>query len=275
MKKEASYIPNKMIIRSIKGLNAETRALTLEFDNKKVAKEFTFEPGQFVLVSLPGYGEIALSITSSKVELPLVEIAVRTTGVVSKAINGIAVGEEIYLRGPYGNSFPFEKIKGKEIILVAGGIGLAPLRSLVKTLIEEKYSSGKLKLFIGAKKPEDFIYKVDLKKWEKDAEVNLAVNTCDADWKGCVGYVTDLMNKIKFDEDSIAILCGPPSMYLPVIEKLTKAGLNEKQIYFMLERRMKCGIGKCQHCTCGDKYVCLDGPTFCWEEIKDNWESLV
>ena len=159
--------------------------------------------------------------------------------------------------------------------MVAGGIGLAPLRSFIKTVEEDPKIIGPLKILIGAKTPLDLIYKNDLALWQKFAWVKIAVDKADKDWTGHVGYVTDLLDTINiYNHESYAILCGPPVMFEPTIKKLKKYHLPNENIYLMLERRMKCGIGKCQHCTCGDKYVCTDGPTFSWAEIKDNWETL-
>jgi NAD(P)H-flavin reductase len=275
MKKEASYIPNKMIVTSIRGLSADTKALDLRFAEEEVADDFTFQPGQFVSLSLPGYGEAVLSLTNSVEELPTVSVAVRSIGNITRAIHRLKVGDQIDLRGPYGQGFPFAEAAGREVLIVAGGIGLAPLRCLIHQFKDQKIQTSSVKIFIGSKTPEDLIYKHEYKSWEEFAEVLYCVNTPDADWKGHVGFVTDLLSKTKIDKDAVAVLCGPPVMYTPVIAELKKVGVAEDQVFVFLERRMKCGIGKCQHCTCGDKYVCLDGPIFRYSELKDNWEAFV
>jgi NAD(P)H-flavin reductase len=269
------YLSYQMKVTAIKGLCADTKALRLEFADKKQAKEFNFQPGQFLFLSMPGYGEGIFAFTTASYELPTIEVAVRSVGNLTRAVHRLKVGDVVGIRGPYGKPFPFDKFYGRELLVIAGGIGLAPLRSLIHTIEKEPKNVGELKIFCGAKKPEDFLYKDELAKWKKFAEVNLSVNEADGAWKGMVGLVTDLFDKTEIKKESVAVLCGPPAMFGPVIEKLKKFGVKEENIYAMLERRMKCGIGKCQHCTCGDKYVCIDGPTFCWTEIKKNWEALV
>lgn len=275
MTKEFSYIPYKMKVAEIKGLSKDTKALKLDFVNKQDAKKFSFKPGQFVILSIDGYGEGAFGITNSVNELPTIQVAVRSVGNITKAIHRLKVGEEIGLRGPFGKGFPFEEIAGKEVLVIAGGLGMAPLRSLIHYFGDEEVKTSDLKIFFGAKKSEDLIYKNEFKSWETFSEVSLCVNECDSDWKGHVGFVTDLLSVSKIEKDSVAIICGPPVMFGPVIKKLKATGITEDRVYVLLERRMKCGIGKCQHCTCGNKYVCLDGPIFKFSEIKDNWEALV
>jgi NAD(P)H-flavin reductase len=226
------------------------------------------------MVSVLGLGESVLTITTAKDDLPGIEIAVRSVGNNTQALHRLKVGDPVWIRGPYGNHFDLGKMAGREVIILAGGIGLAPLRSLIRTIERDSKIIGQLKILIGAKTPEDLIFKADLAKWQSFADVYLACDQADIDWKGYIGSVTGLINKVKIDKEAIAVLCGPPVMLEPVTKKLEKSGLKDENIYLMLERRMKCGIGKCQHCTCGEKYVCLDGPTFTWDQIKDNWEAL-
>jgi NAD(P)H-flavin reductase len=272
---KSNYLTTNMIVKEIKGLCADTKGLRLEFEDKNAAKEFSFLPGQFLFLSIPGYGEGIFAFTTSPDELPEIEVAVRSVGNLTKAVHRLKVGDKVGLRGPYGKPFEFEKFYGKEVLIIAGGIGLAPLRSFIHYVRRDPKNVGELKIFAGAKKPEDFLYKNKLKQWEKFAEVNLAVNEADADWKGHIGLVTELFDKTEITKDAMTIMCGPPAMFGPVIKQLKKRGIKDENIYAMLERRMKCGIGKCQHCTCGEKYVCIDGPTFSWDLIKDNWEALV
>jgi NAD(P)H-flavin reductase len=267
-----SYIPYKMIVKKTAGLSPMVKSLVLEFDNQKDAKGFLFEPGQFIFVSVLGFGESVLTITSAKHDLPRIEIAVRSVGNNTRALHRLHAGDCVWISDAHGNFFDLQKMAGKEVLVVAGGIGLAPLRSLIRTIGKDPLIVGKTKILVGAKTPQDFIFKADLKKWQEFAEVVLTVDKGDDDWSGHVGKVTDCLKKIQIEKGAVAILCGPPTMFEPTIRKLEKFELEDKNIYLMLERRMKCGMGKCQHCTCGDQYVCLDGPTFTWKEIKDNWE---
>lgn len=274
-KEKPNNQPYLMKVIGIKMLAPDVRSLVLDFVKKTDAKKFTFSPGQFIIVSVHGYGESVLTITSTKKDLPRIEIAVRAVGNNTQAIHRLKEKDFCTIRGPFGNFFDFAKMAGKQVSIVAGGIGLAPLRSFIKTVEEDPKIIGPLKILVGAKTPLDLIFKNDLVAWQKFAGVKIAVDKADSDWTGHVGKVTDLIDQINiYQHDSHAILCGPPIMFEPTIKKLKKYHLPDENIYLMLERRMKCGIGKCQHCTCGDKYVCTDGPTFSWAQIKDNWEIL-
>jgi len=267
-----SYIPYKMVVKKSTGLSPMVKSLVLEFDNQKNAKRFNFEPGQFIFASVLGFGESVLTITSAKHDLPNIEVAVRSVGNNTRALHRLRAGDYVWISDAHGNSFDFQKMAAKEVLIIAGGIGLAPLRSLVRTIEKDPLIVGATKILVGAKTPQDLIFKSDLKKWQEFSKIVLTVDKGDDDWSGHVGKLTDCLKRIQAEKDTIAILCGPPAMFEPAIKKLEKLGLKDKNIYLMLERRMKCGMGKCQHCTCGDKYVCLDGPTFSWDQIKDNWE---
>jgi NAD(P)H-flavin reductase len=264
-----SYIPVEGTVKKVRQLSPSVIAITLELENKKA---FSFKPGQFLMISTLGYGESVLTITSAACDLPEIEIAVRSVGNNTKALHRLKIGDPIWVSGPFGNHFDFRKMAGKEVVIIAGGIGLAPLRSLARTIEQDPKIVGKTTVIVGAKTAQDFIFKNDLKKWNGFADVYLTVDDADADWTGYVGQVPMVLDKIEVDKEATAIVCGPPVMFEPTIKKLEKAGVKPDRIFIMLERRMKCGMGKCQHCTCGDKYVCLDGPTFSWDELKDNWE---
>lgn len=258
----------------ISGLNKTTKAIRFRLCEAKQSRDFTFAPGQFIMIGVLGYGEAALTITTATSELPEFEIAVRSVGVATQAMQRLKVGDKAYFRGALGNNILGKDDYGREIVLVAGGIGLAPLRSLIHTIQGDSTIAGKLVIVYGAKTPEDLVFKGELGKWSKFAEVHITVDQADREWTGETGYVADSLAKIKLDRDAVAVVCGPPVMYKPIAKVLLDKGLAADNIQFMLERRMKCGIGKCQHCTCGGKYVCTDGPTFTWTEIKDNWEAL-
>ncbi len=271
----SNTLPFQMKVTKTVGLSPTVKSLKLGFNDPKLATAFSFEPGQFIFLSIPGYGDSVLTITSAVADLPQIEVAVRSVGNNTKAIHRLKIGETVFVRGPFGNHFDLKKMAGKEVIIIAGGIGLAPLRSLIKTIEKEPQNVGELKILAGAKEPEDFIFKSDLKTWSDFAQVYLTVDQADKNWTGYIGRVTKLIKEAKINQKAIAVLCGPPVMFLPLIKELEGLGLKDDNIYLMLERRMKCGIGKCQHCTCGDRYVCLDGPTFSWLELKDNWEAFL
>ena len=267
-----NMIPVEVVKTS--GLNKTTKSIRLRIIDRKISKNFTFIPGQFIMLGILGFGEAALTITTIPTELPEFEVAVRSVGTATKAMHRLKVGDKLYFRGPLGNSTISRNILEKELLLIAGGIGLAPLRSIVHAVRDDKKMVEKLTLIYGAKTPEDLIYKAELGAWSKFADVRLAVDKADRDWTGEIGRVANVLKRTKVDRDAVALVCGPPVMYPEIAEILLGKNLAEENIEFMLERRIKCGIGKCQHCTCGDKYVCTDGPTFTWKDIKDNWEAL-
>jgi len=272
MKSESIY--KKIIVLSVRGLNTQVRAIRFTFSEKNEASEFTFNPGSFVMISVPGYGESPLTITTSPSQLPEFEIAVKTLGNNTTALNRLKHGDTAYIRGPLGNAANFKEIYGRELVLIGGGIGLAPLRSIIHYLAENPQTVAKLTIIHGAKTPEALLFKDELGKWAKTAEVHLVVDKADEDWDGEIGNISKCLEKIVISPEASVIICGPPVIYPLIIKVLEKKRLQESNIFLMLERKMHCGIGKCQHCTCGGKYVCTDGPTFRYSDIKDNWEAL-
>lgn len=264
----------KIEVIKLSGLNKMTKSIRFRIVDKKDAKHFSFIPGQFVMLSVLGYGESALAITTSPSELPEFEVAVKSVGVATQAMHRLKVGDIAYFSGPMGNAILSRGIIGRRLVLVAGGIGLIPLRSLIHAIKEDRTIVDELTVVYGAKTPEDLIFKSELKEWAKFADVHIVVDKADRGWTGQKGSVVDTLRNIEIKKDAFAIVCGPPVMYDAVAKTLLEKGLDEGRIEFMLERRVKCGIGKCQHCTCGGKYVCLDGPTFSWKELKDNSEAF-
>lgn len=264
----------KVEVLKVRGLNPVARELRFRILDPKAAASFSFTPGQFIMVYVPGYEEAPLTITTSPSELPEFDIAVRTIGNATTAINRLKTGDTAYIRGPLGNAANFNKIYGRELLIVAGGIGIAPLRSIIRWISEDNKLVSKLTIVYGAKDPESLIFKDELEKWKKFADVHITVDKGDTDWSGLVGYIPDVIKKLKLSENTNVIACGPPILYDKIAKILTREGVKPENISLMLERRMRCGIGKCQHCTCGDKYVCTDGPTFTLKELEGNEEAL-
>lgn len=259
------YIPKFVRISSIKKESDLVKTYRLD-----VSAEF--KPGQFFQVSVLGAGEVPISISSSPLEKDFVELTVRNTGKVTGAIHSLREGSCMGLRGPYGNFFPVEKMAGKDLIFVAGGIGLAPLRSLVRYVLDKRKMYRDICILYGAKTPDEMIFKKELKKWQdvENLEILLTVDKPKAGWKGNVGVVTKLFDKWRRDiNDCIAIVCGPPVMIKFTIQKLLKLGLKDENIIVSLERYMKCGVGKCGHCYLVDKYICTDGPVFSYGQLKE------
>jgi len=237
------------------------------------------QPGQFAQFSILGIGEAPISISSSptKEERTTSRYAVRNTGAFTNALHKLDVGDKIGVRGPFGKGFPIEELKGNDLLFVAGGLGIVPLRSLINFVIDRRRDFGKVTVLLGCKAPKDRLFKEEVTRWEKMADIGYActVDKADPDWKGNVGVITSLLPGADIDVNkTYAVVVGPPIMYKFVIAELVKKGLADNQIILSLERRMKCGLGKCGHCQINHLYVCKDGPTFKYSEIKGLEEAL-
>ncbi len=267
------YIPRKAIIKEIHREAKDTNTYRIEFPEKIPghAEGNAFNPGQFILVSILGVGEAPISLTSSPTEKGFLEICVRDAGSVTGALHKLKVGDEIGVRGPYGNSFPVEELKGSNLLFVAGGIGLAPLRSVIKYVLSHRGEYGKVYILYGARSPEEMVFQDEFSSWNQvpDTEVLLTVDTETPGWKGPVGVVTNLLKTLQGVGDFKALICGPPVMVPFVIMGLRELELKEENIITTLERYMKCGVGKCGHCYISGKYTCVDGPVFTYAQMKE------
>lgn len=265
------YLPYPIKIEKIQDETFDTKTYTVKFVDQALANSFEYKQGQFAEISVLGVGEAPISITSSPSRKGFLEFTIRDTGKVTKAIHGLKVGDVLHLRGPYGNSFPFDEIKGKNIYFIAGGIGLAPLRSLINLVFDNREDFKHVKILYGAKTPDEICSKEELKEWEKisDTEVWRTVDKpCDG-WGCSIGVVTELWKETKISSDNaVAFVCGPPIMIKFVIKELIESGFKEEDIIMTLERYMKCGIGKCGHCNIADKFVCVDGPVFTYQQVR-------
>ncbi|MFC1496610.1 FAD/NAD(P)-binding protein [Candidatus Margulisiibacteriota bacterium] len=262
------YLPRAAEITKVRDLNSEVKHFTLEF---KKGEALDYKAGQFVQVSLFGKGEAPISITSTLEANQPLELAIRAVGSLTDAIHELKEGDELFVRGPYGNSFPWQEMKGKNILFVAGGIGLIPLRSLINSVLAHRKDYGKIRILYGAKCPTDCVYADELLKWSKleGVEMLQTVDSPADGWKGNVGVVTTLFEKIEFDPaDTIAYVCGPPIMIKFANLALEEKGMEAANIITTMEMHMKCGIGKCGHCLVGHKYCCTDGPVFTQAELK-------
>lgn len=228
-----------------------------------------FEAGQFIQLTIPGIGEAPFTPSSSPSITHSLEITVKKVGTITSFLHSMKVGDEIGIRGPYGIGYPIEPLKNRNILIVAGGVGLAPIRSLIFALFEKKIKN--VTLLYGAVSPEHLLYKKLLKKWveNKDIEVILTVDVGDEKWKGEVGIVPLILEKIKIDKKEIAVVCGPPIMMKFTIKKLLELGYIPQNIFLSMERNMSCGLGKCGHCALGKYYVCKDGPVFTYDKIMN------
>lgn len=221
------------------------------------------KPGQFNMIYVHGVGEVPISV--SDISDNTIAHTVRFVGSVTNVIKNLKEGDIVGIRGPYGKPWPIKEYEGWNILIVAGGIGLAPLRPAIKEVIKRKNKYGKLIILYGARTPKDLLYKDELLKYNEipDVEVQLTVDRADESWKGHVGVVTKLIPPVRLDiERTVAFICGPEVMIKFTVKELIKKGLSTKRMYVSLERRMKCGVGLCGHCQLGPYFVCRHGPVF-------------
>ncbi|HVP17710.1 MAG TPA: FAD/NAD(P)-binding protein [Spirochaetia bacterium] len=237
------------------------------------------QPGQFVQVSLLGIGEAPISISSSPLARETFELVVRDVGNLTSALHRLKAGDRIGIRGPFGKGFDVEQFLGKDVVFVAGGIGLPPLRSLINTMLHpgRRGDFGRIIVLYGTRTPAEFIFNEERASWEnsRDLEYHVTVDRATAGWSGHVGVITTLIPDLTLDvANTVAVICGPPVMYKFAILALRSKGLRDEQIYVSLERKMKCGVGKCGHCQINNIYVCQEGPVFNYGKIKDLKEAI-
>jgi len=271
------FMPERAKIEDIGYETNSIRTLKIKFLNKLIQNSFKFMPGQFVQVSILGVGEAPISICSSPFNKKFLELSVRCVGNVTNALFELKKGDIIGIRGPYGNGYPMNKLIYSDIVMVAGGVGLPPLKSVVDYVLGMRDDYGKMRLLYGAKDPANIVFKKELEKWknEKDFEVLVTVDSPTSEWKDNVGVVTSLLDKIEIkNKSTVGFLCGPPVMMKFVTQKFKEKGLEDNQIYLSMERLMQCGFGKCGHCNIGKKYVCIDGPVFRYDELKELTENI-
>ena len=267
------YLPNLVTIEDIYEEAPDVRSFRLVFKDPKLRDNFEFKTGQFGLYSAFGLGESTFCIASSPTRKGYIQCTFRKSGRVTGALAQLSIGDTMGFRGPYGNHFPVDEWKGKNIVFVAGGIGLPPVRSVIWNVLDRREDFGHITIVYGAKTVADLVYKEELKHWEARGDVTL-VQTVDpggqtADWKGKVGFVpTVLKEAAPKAENTVAVICGPPIMIKFVLNALLELGFEEGSVYTTLENRMKCGVGKCGRCNVGDIYVCKEGPVYTASEIK-------
>jgi NAD(P)H-flavin reductase len=265
------YLPHIVVIERIIEETPGVRTLHFNFKDKKLREEFTFQSGQFAEYSVFGIGEAPFCISSSPTRRDHLEFAVQRVGRVTNAMHRLGVGAEIGFRGPYGNSFPLDFLQGKNLIFVGGGIGLAPLRSLIWNVIDNRDKYKNIDIIYGARSPTDLCFKYDLEAWGKNKTINMVitVDRGDETWAGKVGLVPKVLEEVAPSaRNAVAIVCGPPIMIRFTFPVLTKLGFTPEQMLTTLEKRMKCGIGKCGRCNIGNIFVCRDGPVFTHAQIK-------
>jgi sulfhydrogenase subunit gamma (sulfur reductase) len=267
-----SFIPQRGKIVEITDMTAKDRYFRIELE-----KPLGHRPGQFVMVSVLGIGEAPISISNGPCKDNTLEMVIRRLGRLTEVIHGLKVGAELGIRGPYGSGFDLNDFYGKEVLFVAGGLGLVPLRSLITPVVAEAKRFSAITLISGCRNPAEELYRDQLKAWT-NAGVNvirLVDGTENMPWEFGVGLVTEPIPKLKLDpKKTVVALCGPPVMYKFVIAALLSKGVSQDQIFVDLERRMKCGVGKCGHCQINHVYCCQEGPVFRFSSLAGLPEAL-
>ncbi len=237
----------------------------------KPQEPIAFAAGQFVELTIPGVGEAPFTPSSRPSDQESLYLTIMKVGKVTEAVHLLEKGDTVGLRGPLGTGYPLESFKDKEILVIGGGCGFAPLRSLMYTFFERSEEFKKLFFRGGCKSAKEFLYKDELQQWaeRQDLDIQLTVDVGDESWKGHVGVVTTILDDVDMDyPNGVAIVCGPPIMMKFTTSKLAEMGFQDRNIYLSMERNMSCGIGKCGHCRIGTYYACYDGPVFSYDTIK-------
>ena len=244
---------------------------TLQIDLGAMGETFSFLPGQFNMLYVFGLGEAAISISSDASQGGMLSHTIHRVGTVTTGLAQVKRGDVIGLRGPFGTPWPVTAARGKDVCIVAGGIGLAPLRPVMYAMFRERKAFERIILLYGARSPLDLLYRVELEEWAKEhnVEVLVTVDRSDSSWKGYIGVVTSLFSYIKLDaRATVGYVCGPETMMKYTIDEMERRGLAEDQIYLSMERNMKCAVGFCGHCQYGPEFICKDGPVFTLPRIR-------
>jgi len=266
-------LPQMATIVKITSETSDVKTFRVVFEGGK--GDFRQKPGQLAMLSLPGVGEAMISITSSPTYKDFKEFSIKRVGRLTGALHQLEEGCQIGVRGPYGNHFPYELLKGKDLLFIGGGIGLAPLRSLINFVLdkENRKDYGKVEIIYGARSSDDLCFKSDLfENWPKmpNTKVYVTIDREEPEWDGHVAFVPAYLDELKpSPANKYALTCGPPIMIKFVLQSLEKLGFKDDQVITTLEMKMKCGIGKCGRCNIGSKYVCIDGPVFFLSQLKE------
>ena len=268
------YLPRWAEIARIENLTENEKLFELHLVN---GEPLDHKPGQFVELSVMGIGEAPISVSSPPRQNGTFELAIRKVGNLTNAVHLLKTGDKVGIRGPFGTHFPVEEAKGKDILIVAGGIGLVPLRSFIHFVLEHRDEYGKVTILFGARNPLERLFLSELEQWAAREDIKYldTVDRPDPNWNGHVGVITTLFPEIDVDPSrTYCVVVGPPVMYRFVILEAKAKGIPDNRILFSLERRMKCGVGKCGHCQINHLYVCQDGPVFRYADIFHLKEAL-
>ncbi len=271
---EDLYLPVMATITDVKKMTDLETLYTVELPE---GRELGHGPGQFVQVSIFGVGEAPFSISSSPTRRGVFEMGIRKVGMLTEVLEGYRPGTKIGIRGPFGTGIDLTAFEGRDVLIVAGGIGLVPMRSMINYVIDNRDHFGRLIICYGSRSDEELLFTDELAQWEKDPKIeyHVTVDKGSPDWQGNTGVITTLIPGLDLDlENTVCCVCGPPIMYRFVLLALKSRVLPERNIWMSLERRMKCGVGKCGHCQINNSYVCQDGPVYHYPEIKGLQEAL-
>ena len=269
------YIPMLTKIKSIISENEvrDIKTIELEFQKEEEYKAFDYIPGQFAEISIIGKGECPIGIASSPTEEGTIKFTIKKMGTVTSAFHNCDIGDTIGVRGPLGNGWPMEELKGQNIVVIGGGFAFSTLRSLVLYVLDDKHRKdyGDITVIYGNRDSGEVLYRDVLEEWEKRDDINvvLTIDREEEGWTRKVGFVAAIVKEVAPSPDNaVAIICGPPIMIRTAVDELVKIGWSDENILNSLEMRMKCGIGKCGRCNIGSKFVCIDGPVFSLAELK-------
>ncbi|WP_320170995.1 FAD/NAD(P)-binding protein [Maridesulfovibrio sp.] len=265
------YLPAMATIQEVIQETPNIMTFRVTLNNPEARDKFTFEPGQVGQLSAFGIGESTFVINSSPTRMDYLQFSVMRTGEVTEKLHTLSAGDQIGVRAPLGNHFPYQDMKGKDIVFVGGGIGMAPLRTLLYYMLDNRKDYGKITLLYGARSPVDMAYQYELPEWleRDDLDTHLTIDSAYEGWEHNVGLIPNVLLDIAPSPDNaMAVTCGPPIMIKFTVQALAKLGFKDNQIVTTLEKRMKCGIGICGRCNIGTSYVCMDGPVYTYEQLK-------
>ncbi len=263
-----SFLPMKVTIERIvmetnsPGLHVNTYTLRVQTKGS-----FSFVPGQFVEISLPGEGEAPFGV-ASVLNDGMFDVTIKRAGRLTAALHTLSEGDSVFLRGPFGRGFPLEELHGKSLLFVAGGLGLAPLRPLLQYVIENRNSFDNVSMLVAAKAPDELLYTYEYELYRQNARLMLTVDKAAPGWTGSCGFAHEVLEKMELDETARVLVCGPPPMISAVKTVLLARKIPPEHAYTSLEMRMSCGVGKCGHCNIGHQYVCVDGPVFRFDALQ-------
>lgn len=272
---------HKAEITNVYSLTENEKLYQIQIIDPEKRKRFTFKPGQFVMLEVPGVGEAPFSISSSPIRHGDIELCIRKAGNLTNFLSRVKRGVHVGISGPFGTNFPVEEMEGQDIFLIAGGLGIAPLRSPILTVLENRSRYKNINIIYGARQPSELLFTYQYDMWRKfDVSLDIIVERPDKQWQGPVGLGIDILKEkiakanTSLSKDTYAIVCGPPVMFKFVCNMLTKAGLPMQKMFVSLERRMHCGRGKCCRCNIGSTYTCLKGPVFDYWSVMNLKEAI-